>query len=90
MVQTDPSAESLIANLFAAALLVGLAAYFARQSARHRAREEEAARVQFELAAFSPFIEALTPEQREEERVMMTRKLFGTDGVRGLLQALLD
>jgi hypothetical protein len=78
MVQTDPTAESLIANLFAAALLVGLAAYFARQSARHRAREEEAARVQFELAAFSPFIEALTPEQREEERVMMTRKLFGT------------
>lgn len=78
MVQADPTAESLIANLFAAALLVGLAAYFARQSARHRAREEDAARVQFELAAFSPFIEALTPEQREEERVMMTRKLFGT------------
>jgi hypothetical protein len=78
MVQADPTAESLIANLFAAALLVGLAAYLARQSTRHRAREEDAARVQFELAAFSPFIEALTPEQREEERVMMTRKLFGT------------
>jgi CII-binding regulator of phage lambda lysogenization HflD len=74
----DRPAESLIANLFAALLLVGLAAYFARQSARHRAREEEAARVQFELAAFSPFIETLTPEQRERERVMMTRKLFGT------------
>jgi hypothetical protein len=78
MVQADPTAESLTANLFAAALLVGLAAYFARQSARHRAREEDAARVEFELAAFSPFIEALTPEQREAERVMMTRKLFGT------------
>lgn len=78
MVQADPTAESLTANLFAAALLVGLAAYFARQSTRHRAREEDAARVQFELAAFSPFIEALTPEQREQERVMMTRKLFGT------------
>jgi hypothetical protein len=77
-VQSAPTAESLAATLFAAALLVGLAAYFAHQSARHRAREEEAARVQFELAAFSPFIEALTPEQREQERVMMTRKLFGT------------
>jgi hypothetical protein len=74
----DRPTESLIANLFAALLLVGLAAYFAHQSARHRAREEEAARVQFELAAFSPFIEALTPEQREQERVRMTRKLFGT------------
>jgi predicted phage tail protein len=76
--EADPTAESLLANLFAAVLLVGLAAYFARQSARHRAREEDAAKVQFELAAFSPFIEALTPERREEERVMMTRKLFGT------------
>jgi len=76
--RTDPTTQSSVANVFAALLLVGLAAYFARQSARHRAREEEAARVQFELAAFSPFIEALTPEQREYERVMMTRKLFGT------------
>lgn len=74
----EATTEASIANLFAALLLVGLAAYLARQSARHRAREEEAARVQFELAAFSPFVEALSPERREEERVMMTRKLFGT------------
>ena len=76
--RTHPTTESSIANLSAALLLVGLAAYFARQSGRHRAREEEAARVQFELAAFSPFVEALTPEQREQERVLLTRKLFGT------------
>ena len=74
----DDTTEGSIANLFAALLLVGLAAYLARQSARHRAREEDAARVQFELAAFSPFVEALPPERRDEERVLLTRKLFGT------------
>ena len=77
-VRSDATTQASVANLLAALLLVGLAAYFARQSARHRAREEEAARVQFELAAFSPFVEALTPEQREQERVLLTRKLFGT------------
>jgi lysozyme family protein len=74
----DTTTDALVASLVAAAVLVGLAAYFARQSARHRAREEETARVQFELAAFSPFVESLPPERREEERVLMTRKLFGT------------
>lgn len=75
--ETEPAAESLIAILFASLLLAGLAAYLARQSARHRAREEHAAALQFELAAFGPFIEGLTPEQREEERVILARKIFG-------------
>jgi hypothetical protein len=74
----ERTAESLIATLFASLLLAGLAAYLARQSARHRAREEHACALQLELAAFNPFIETLTPEQREEERVIMTRKMFGT------------
>jgi hypothetical protein len=78
--ETEPTAQSLIAKLFASLLLAGLAAYFARQSARHRAREEHASALQLELAAFNPFIEALTPEQREEERVIMTRKMFGKTG----------
>ena len=73
---TDPTAESLLAGLFASLLLAGLAAYLARQSGRHRAREEHAAALQFELAAFGPFIEPLSPERREEERVIMARKLF--------------
>ena len=76
-VATEPTAESLIATLFASLLLAGLAAYFAGQSAWHRAREGQASALELELAAFSPFIESLTPEQREEERVVMTRKLFG-------------
>ncbi len=73
---TDPTAESLVAGLFASLMLAGLAAYLGLQSGRHRAREERASAVQLELAAFGPFIEPLSPEQREEERVIMTRKLF--------------
>lgn len=73
---TNPTAESLLAGLFASLLLAGLAVYLARQSGRHRAREEHAAAVQLELAAFGPFIEPLSPERREEERVIMARKLF--------------
>jgi hypothetical protein len=75
-VVTDPTAESLVAGLFASLMLAGLAAYLGLQSGRHRAREERASAVQLELAAFGPFIEPLSPEQREEERVIMTRKLF--------------
>jgi hypothetical protein len=33
--------------------------------------------LQLELTAFSPFIEPLTAEQKEEERVRMARKTFG-------------
>ena len=79
----DPNAESLVSGLFASLLLAGLAAYLALQSARHRAREEHAAAVQLELAAFGPFIEPLSAERREEERAFMARKLFGTAELEG-------
>jgi hypothetical protein len=72
----EPTAESLVAGLFASLLLAGLAGYLGLQSGWHRAREERASAVQLELAAFGPFFEPLSPEQREEERVIMTRKLF--------------
>jgi hypothetical protein len=73
---TQPTVESLIGNLFASLLLAGLAAYLALQSERHRARERQASALHLDLVAFSPFIEALPPEQRTEERVIVTRKLF--------------
>lgn len=75
---TDPTAEALVASLFGSLVLAGLAAYFGAQSSRHHAREEQARALQLELAAFGPFIEALPAERQEEERVIMTRKLFGT------------
>lgn len=67
----------LIGRLALSGILGGLATYTARQSARHRGREEAARALQLELTAFSPFIEPLTREQQEEERVIMTRKTFG-------------
>ena len=75
---TDPTAESLVASLFASLMLAGLAAYLAHQSGRHRAREERTSALELELAAFGPFIEPLGAERREEERVIMARKLFPT------------
>jgi len=73
----DQSTQHLVAKLAVSAILGGLAAYLARQSGRHRRREEHARSLQLELTAFSPFIEPLSPEQQEEERVIMTRKTFG-------------
>ena len=55
----------------------GVATYAGRQSSNHRHREERARDLQLELTAFSPFIEPLSSEQQEEERVIMTRKTFG-------------
>lgn len=76
-VHQDQSPESLTSKLAVSVLLGGLAAYTARQSGRHRTREEHARALQLELTAFSPFIEPLSAEQQEEERVIMTRKTFG-------------
>jgi hypothetical protein len=73
----DQTTQSLTAKLAVSAILGGLSAYLARQSGRHRQREEHARSLQLELTAFSPFIEPLSPEQQEEERVIMTRKTFG-------------
>lgn len=73
----DPQWEAFLGKLSASIALGGIATYAARQSARHRLREENARALQLELTAFGPFIEPLIPEQREEERVIMTRKTFG-------------
>jgi hypothetical protein len=77
VVTGDQTNQDLAAKLVVSIILGGLAAYAARQSARHRRREEQARRLQLELTAFGPFIEPLQPEQREEERVVMARKTFG-------------
>lgn len=73
----DHEAATVISKLAVTAVLGGLAAYTASQSGRHRRREERARAVQLELTAFAPFVEPLDPAQREEERVVMTRRTFG-------------
>lgn len=65
------------AKLAVSTILGALAAYTAKQSGRHRAREERARNLQLELTAFAPFIEPLDDEIKEIERVRMTRKTFG-------------
>ncbi len=73
----DPRWEEIAGKLSASLLVGGIATYAARQSARHRHREEQARTLQLELTAFGPFIEPLTPEQQKEERMVMARKIFG-------------
>lgn len=77
VIKGDQEPAALVAKLAVSVVLGGLAAYTASQSARHRRREERARALQLELTAFAPFIEPLEPEQREEERVIMTRRTFG-------------
>jgi hypothetical protein len=75
--EKHPVAETFAGKLALSAILGGIATYAARQSAYHRRREQRARDLQLELTAFAPFIEPLSPEQQEEERVIMTRKTFG-------------
>jgi phage-related protein len=75
--EKHPAAETFAGKLTLSLILGGIAAYAARQSSYHRKREQRARDLQLELTAFSPFIEPLSAEQQEEERVIMTRKTFG-------------
>jgi hypothetical protein len=75
--EKHPAAETFAGKLALSVILGGVATYAARQSANHRRREQHARDLQLELTAFAPFIEPLSSEQQEEERVIMTRKTFG-------------
>lgn len=75
--EKHPAAETFSGKLALSVILGGIATYAARQSRYHRDREQRARDLQLELTAFSPFIEPLSAEQQEEERVIMTRKTFG-------------
>jgi phosphate uptake regulator len=75
--QRHTAVETFTAKLSLSIILGGIATYAGGQSAAHRRREQHARGLQLELTAFAPFIEPLTPEQKEEERVIMTRKTFG-------------
>jgi hypothetical protein len=57
----------VVAKFIVSAALGGLAAYTARQSGRHREREERARNLQLELTAFGPFIEPLDKDQQDWE-----------------------
>lgn len=55
----------------------GVATYAAKQSGRHRNREEDAKAIQLDLAAFDAFIEPLPDEKQDEERIALGRRIFG-------------
>jgi len=77
VVHNPEDAHATAAKLGVSVVFGALAAYTARQSGRHRTREERARNLQLELTAFAPFIELLPEDQQEFERVLMTRKTFG-------------
>lgn len=79
----DHKATTAGTKLAIAILLGGVAAYTARQSARHRSREENARRLQLDLTAFPVFIEALPEEDRDAATVWMAERSFL--GARGLV-----
>jgi hypothetical protein len=73
---SDESTQSLIARLALGAAAGGIAAYAARQSGRHRDREEEARRLELDLPAFGPFIESLPDEVRQRVREEFLKRVF--------------
>jgi hypothetical protein len=96
----DDSTHALIARLALGAAAGGIAAYAARQSGRHRQREEDARRLELELTAFGPFIESLPEDaQTEARREFLDRIFVGrtpaaggalTEESIGLMQSVVD
>jgi len=72
----EPNAETIVSKLAISLILGGLGAYTARQSARHRAREERARWLQLDLAVFPSIIEPLPEEDQVEETVRLVRRTF--------------
>lgn len=72
----DHKATTAGTKLAIAILLGGVAAYTAKQSARHRSREERARRLQLDLTAFPVFIEALPEADRDAATVWMAERSF--------------
>ena len=72
----DNDATTAGAKIAIAILIGGVGFYTARQSARHRHREEHARQLQLDLTAFPVFVEALPEEERTGETVGMVRRSF--------------
>jgi hypothetical protein len=72
----DHEATTAGAKVAIAILLGGVAAYTARQSSRHRRREEHARQLQLDLTAFPVFVEALPREVRDEVNGLDGRTQF--------------
>jgi|NGEPerStandDraft_8_1074529.scaffolds.fasta_scaffold29769_2 hypothetical protein len=72
----DNKAATVGVKLGITILLGGVAAYTARQSSRHRSREEHARQLQLDLAAFPAFIEGLPPDAQETATVWMAERSF--------------
>ena len=72
----DAALTATVSRLGLGVLLGGLSGYAARQSARHRAREEEARSLEMDLVAFTPFVRDLGDHQAEL-KAELVRKVFG-------------
>lgn len=68
--------SAITAKVTATLVAAGLAAYAGRQSGRHREREEEAKRLELELAAFPPFIDSLDESQKRDVRKAFADRAF--------------
>lgn len=66
-----------VGKLAIGAALGGLATYSAKQSGRHRDREETAKSVQLDLAAFNAFVQPLEKKEQDAERKELGRRIFG-------------
>jgi len=61
----------------AALILIGLAGYAAKQSSEHREREVRARRLEIEMAAFGPYMEAVKDLTKEQEaRMEFMKRVF--------------
>jgi hypothetical protein len=65
---------------FVTAIAIATPAFYtARESARHRTNADRARQRDIELASLNPFIELLSQEQKDEIRMKLVERYFGSD-----------
>lgn len=75
--QAGISWQAALVRMVFAFVVASIALYTGRESARHRTNSDAARRAELELASLGPFMESLSPEERNEIRKTLAPRYFG-------------
>ncbi len=70
---------SIVSKIFTISLFFVPATYAVKEAAKHRKRQTYYRKMELELATIDTFIESLSQDKREEVKLELTKRLFGSN-----------